>query len=534
MRITRVMVENFRSLDAFALDLEGESRFLVGENAIGKSSLITAIERAMGRDRMFSRSDFVDLARPIDIRVILIGMDAAQLGVFADAADFGAVTSVTMGVTALWDPDAEEVEVTHGYPTKGWRSSNRSERDSVELYSISDNRDATRLLQFGLRRGLITAALTKLDLKEPISAAINGIKEACEKLATAPELQALLQSAGSQLRTFIPAGMKPYGIGGTASTELGVLRHLQLVLEYAGNALPIGAQSSGLIHLTLFAFSLLTIAQRPGSILLVDEPELSLHPQPQKALLRAVQLLPNQFLLASHSATLLDRADARHLVRLYRDSGKVKSARPSKLTAPEAARLARFATAENAEAYFARAVILVEGQSDKYALEAVAAKKKRNLDADGVTIVAMRGAGGIATFLALLGPHGLKLKLTGLCDAKEESKWAQALESHGMGSKLDRAAMAAVGFEVCDGDLEEVLIAAVGEKTALAIIDAQGDAGDFGSFAQQPTQKAKAVAQQLHDFLHSRGRNITYAPLMVDAIDSARLPAPLESVINAV
>ena len=36
---------------------------------------------------------------------------------------------------------------------------------------------------------------------------------------------------------------------------------------------------------------------------------------------------------------------------------------------------------------------------------------------------------------------------------------------HGMGSKLDRAAMSAIGFEVCDGDLEEVLIAAVGEKT---------------------------------------------------------------------
>ena len=93
MRITRITVENFRSLDAFALDLEGESRFIVGENAIGKSSLITAIARAVGRDRTFSRTDFLDLAKPIDIRVTLIGLDAAQLGVFADAADFGAVTS---------------------------------------------------------------------------------------------------------------------------------------------------------------------------------------------------------------------------------------------------------------------------------------------------------------------------------------------------------------------------------------------------------------------------------------------------------
>ena len=532
MRITRITVENFRSLDAFALDLEAESRFIVGENAIGKSSLITAIARAVGRDRTFSRSDFLDLKRPIDIRVTLIGLDAAQLGVFADAADFGAVTSVTMGVTALWDPDAEEIEITHGYPTKAWRQTKRSERDAVELYWIPDSRDATRLLQFGSRTGLITDAIAKLDLDKPISAAIDDIEKACEKLAAIPDLQALMQNAGSQLRTLMPAGLKPYGIGGTASTELDVLRQLQLVLDHAGTKLPIGDQSSGLIQLTLFAFSVLAITQRPGSILLVDEPELSLHPQPQKALLRTVQLLPNQFLLASHSATLLDRADARHVIRLYRDSGKVKSARPATLTAPEAARLARFTTSENAEAFFARAVILVEGQSDKYALEAVAAKKKRNLDADGATIVAMRGAGGIGTFLSLLGPNGLKVKLAGLCDANEESKWAQALELHGMGAKLDRAAMATLGFEVCDRDLEEVLIAAVGEVKTLAIIDAQGDKAEFETFAQQPTQKTKPVPQQLHDFLHRR--NITYAPLMVDAIDAAKIPPALEHVINAV
>ena len=534
MRITRVSVENFRSLDAFILDLDGESRFLVGENAIGKSSFLVAIERAMGRARAFSRGDFIDPARPIDIQVTLVGMDSGQLGVFADAADFGTVTSVTMGVMALWDSDAEEVEVKHGYPTKAWRPSNRSERDAVEMYSISDSRDASRLLQFGARRGLIPDALAKIDLEKPISTAIADIEKACENFGATPELQALLQSAGSQLRTFIPASTNPYGIGRTASTNLDVLRNLQLLLEHASTTLPIEAQSSGLTQLTLFAFSLLAINQRPGSILLVDEPELSLHPQPQKALLRALQQLPNQCLLASHSASLLDRADARYLVRLYRDGGKVKAARASKLTAPEAARLARFTTSENAEAFFARAVILVEGQSDKYALQAAAAKKKRNLDADGVTIVAMRGAGGIGTFLTLLGPDGLKVKLAGLCDAGEESKWAQALESHGMGAKLDRAAMAAMGFGVCDGDLEEVLIAAVGEKATLGIIDAQGDTAEFGAFAQQPAHKTKTVTQQLHDFLHGRGRNITYAPLMVDALDPTKLPAALENVINAV
>lgn len=534
MRITSVTIENFRTLDAFALDFEGESRYLVGENAIGKSSLITAIARALGRDRTFERADFLDLTRPVDIRVTLTDLDERQLGVFADVADFGAAPTVTMGVMALWDPDEEEIEVTHGYPTKLWQLSKRSEREAVELYWISDNRDPSRSLQFNSRKGLISDAIANLDLNQPISQAIDDISTACQKLASVPDLQAVIQCVGLQLRKLVTANAKPYGIGSAASTELDILRQLQLTLDYGGGSLPISNQSAGLTQLTLFAFSLFAITQRSGSLLFIDEPELSLHPHAQKALLRVIQQLPNQFILASHSATLLDRADARHLVRLYRDGPNVKVARPTKLTAPEAARLARFTTAENAESFFARSVILVEGQSDKYALEAVAAKKNRNLDSDGVTIVAMRGAAGIETFLGLLGPRGLKIKLAGLCDANEEAKWARALESHGLGAKLDRAAMGSLGFQVCDKDLEEVLISTAGEDEALALVDALGDKSAFGRFAQQPIQKSRSVSEQLHDFIHSRGRNITYAPLLVDKIDAAKLPIALERVIDAV
>lgn len=534
MQISRVTIENFRTLDAFILDLNGESCYLVGENAIGKSSLITAIVRALGRDRAFERTDFLDLKHPVDIRVTLTGLDAKQLGIFADAADFSAVTSVTMGVMALWDPDEEEIEVTHGYPTKVWQPSKRSEREAIELYWISDNRDPSRLLQFSSRKGLISDAIGDLDLEQPISQAIDDINTACQKFASIPDLQAVMQSVGLQLRKLVAANANPYGIGSAASTDLDVLRQLQLTLNYSGGSLPLTNQSAGLTQLTLFAFSLFAITQRPGSMLLVDEPELSLHPHAQKALLRVIQQLPNQFILASHSATLLDRADARHLVRLYRDGPNVKVARPTKLTAPEAVRLARFTTAENAESYFARTVILVEGQSDKYALEAVAAKKNRNLDSDGVTIVAMRGAGGIDTFLGLLGPQGLKVKLAGLCDTNEEAMWARALESHGLGAKLNRAAMGSLGFQVCDKDLEDVLIVAVGEKETLVLIDALGDKSAFDRFAQQPTQKSKSVSEQLHDFIHSRGRNITYAPLLVDKIEPTKLPIALERLIDEV
>jgi len=278
MRITRVSIENFRCFDRFTIDLAGESRLLIGENAIGKSSLITGIARTLGRERGFQRSDFLDLGRAIDIRVTLTGLDPSQLGVFADAADFGATTSLTVGVMVVWDPDTEESDVTHGYPTKTWKQSNKIERETIDVYWIADTRDPSRLLQFGARRGLLADVLSQVDLAAPISTAIAGIKAVSDGLASVGDLQNIMLKASAQLGKLVPAvGPQPYGIDSAASTELAVMRQLQIMLRYGGQNLPIVNQSSGLAQLTLFAFSLLSITHRTGSILLIDEPRLSSH-----------------------------------------------------------------------------------------------------------------------------------------------------------------------------------------------------------------------------------------------------------------
>lgn len=535
MRITHVSIENFRCFGHFAIDVGGESRLLVGENAIGKSSLITGIARALGRERGFQQSDFLDLAHAIDIRVTLTGLDTNQLGTFAEAADFGSATSLTVAVMVTWDPDTEECDVRHGYPTKAWKQSSRIEREAIDVYWIADTRDPSRLLQFGARRGLLADVLSQVDLNVPISTAIMGIKAACDELGSVSDLQTILVGASEQLRELMPrVGPEPYGIDSTSTTELAVLRQLQLMLEYGGRNLPLLNQSSGLAQLTLFAFSLLSITHKTGSILLIDEPELSLHPQCQRAFLRVLKSLPNQYVVATHSASMLDRADPRHIVRLHRDNGQVKDARPTGLSSVESTRLARFTTPQNAEAFFASAAILVEGESDKYALEALALRKNKNFDADGISIVVMKGAGGIKTFLALLGPNGLRVQLAGLCDAGDEPQWAEALKAHGFAKTLDRPVMASLGFFVCDKDLEDVLITAVGEHETLHVIDGQGESAQFAVFSQQPAHIGKSRHEQLHDFLHSRGRNITYAPLLVDRLDLKNLPASLEGVIDAV
>src|SRR5260370_40330146 len=59
------------------------------------------------------------------------------------------------------------------------------------------------------------------------------------------------------------------------------------------------------------------------------------------------------------------------------------------------------------------AVVLVEGISDQLALEALAARRGLNLDAEGIAIVPMGGSKNIKSFLDRFGPQGLNLRLAG-------------------------------------------------------------------------------------------------------------------------
>ena len=69
----------------------------------------------------------------------------------------------------------------------------------------------------------------------------------------------------------------------------------------------------------------------------------------------------------------------------------------------------RDAVGEAAEApFFARSVVLVEGTSDLRALEALALRRGRDLDAERVAIVPIGGATNIGHFLALVRPEGIR------------------------------------------------------------------------------------------------------------------------------
>ena len=180
----------------------------------------------------------------------------------------------------------------------------------------------------------------------------------------------------------------------------------------------------------------------------------------------------------------------------------------------------------------ARTIVLVEGLSDKVALDTLARRRGRDLDAERVAIVAMGGATNIASFVERFGPDGCNARLAGLCDAGEERDFRRGLERAGLGADLDRARMEALGFFVCVEDLEDELIRVLGVARVEPVIDAHGDLGLFRTFQQQPAQRARPTDAQLRRFMGTKsGRKIEYARLLVDALDLERVPRPLDRLL---
>ncbi|MFD3517151.1 TOPRIM nucleotidyl transferase/hydrolase domain-containing protein [Streptomyces sp. NPDC058657] len=196
--------------------------------------------------------------------------------------------------------------------------------------------------------------------------------------------------------------------------------------------------------------------------------------------------------------------------------------------APEAALTVREAAVRSGPV----TVVLVEGVSDRAALEALAVRRGRDLDAAGVCVVPLGGATSIGRFLELLGPYGLGLRLAGLCDAAEVGFFRRALDRAGIGSPDSREELAGLGFHVCDADLEDELIRALGPAGVERVVGTQGDLRSLRTFRNQPAQRDRTERQRLRRFMGTTsGRKEAYARAMVRALDLDRVPRPLDDLL---
>ena len=182
-----------------------------------------------------------------------------------------------------------------------------------------------------------------------------------------------------------------------------------------------------------------------------------------------------------------------------------------------------------------RAVVLVEGLSDRVAVEALALRHGRDLAAEGVSVVPIGGAQAIRRALDLYGPPDLDLALAGLCDVGEERSYRRGLERAGLGSDLTREGMERLGFYVCEADLEDELIRALGPDAVEHVVETRGDIAPFRTLQKQPEWRGRPLHDQLRRFFGSGGRRkIRYARFLVEALELDRVPRPLDGVLRHV
>ncbi|MET3708021.1 hypothetical protein ABIB17_002664 [Arthrobacter sp. UYEF6] len=172
--------------------------------------------------------------------------------------------------------------------------------------------------------------------------------------------------------------------------------------------------------------------------------------------------------------------------------------------------------------------VLVEGESDRMAVETLAVSLGHDLAAERVTVAPMRGASSIVRFLDRYGPDGAGHQLLGLCDVRESRGIARALGRASIGS----GPLAELGFHVCDADLEDELIRCLGVDGVPGVIAAQGELASFRILQHQPSQRDRPKTAQLRRFFGGRsGNKVRYAPLLVDALPTGHAPPPLASLV---
>jgi hypothetical protein len=169
-----------------------------------------------------------------------------------------------------------------------------------------------------------------------------------------------------------------------------------------------------------------------------------------------------------------------------------------------------------------RGVVLVEGTSDRLAVETLARRRGRDLIAGGIAVVPMGGYGNLPRVLE----QYRGVPLAGLYDVGEERHFLRALGCR------DRDELERAGFYACARDLEDELTRAVGPDGMERVLAEQGELRAFRTYQKQPAHRDRLLEEQLHGFMWNRKQR--YAVLLVEALDLERVPRPLDRVLSHV
>jgi hypothetical protein len=167
-----------------------------------------------------------------------------------------------------------------------------------------------------------------------------------------------------------------------------------------------------------------------GLVLLIEEPELYLRPQAQRylyRLLREFALAGNQVIYSTHSPAFLNVTRMEELVFVERILGRgTQAIQPEPVSADEDFRVMTEFDAARSELFLARAVVLVEGLTEKLVLPFVFAALGHDVDREAISIIECGGKPNIPLFARVCRATGIPFVVVHDSDRKTSGRLATA------------------------------------------------------------------------------------------------------------
>jgi hypothetical protein len=172
------------------------------------------------------------------------------------------------------------------------------------------------------------------------------------------------------------------------------------------------------------------LAGLSGLILLIEEPELYLPPQAQRylyRLLRKFSLAGNQTIYSTHSPAFLNVVGLDQLIFVERVSrAGTRVLQPEPVTPDDDFRVMTEFDAARSELFLARAVVLVEGLTEKLVLPFVFAALGHDVDREGISIIECGGKPNLPLFARICTATGIPYVIVHDSDRRASGKLVAA------------------------------------------------------------------------------------------------------------